>query len=987
MIYLLWEIANDIRKYVRMTVLPAMRSLFSSFRALAGIMLVMLVLQTLLSVICIFGVQNIKNAQTVLSEFKAELAGISDAVASAEGSFITSDAFKTALSSTSILIGALVIWGICAVTVYSKVSTSSAERDKYIWGMYITHGAKRRKIRGLLKNELYLPFLVSTAVAYPLSLWLLNRVSAAHGFVYSHSSLTLLLIILLSYICIRLVVAYQSLLIRSMTPTDMLVREDSPKSVSFPRRHGRLIRGFSPLRYASEAFIRMRKYYISLALIAAVPAVILVCFYVSSTSEDAYLDTKINEFSLTLPSGANEQEIKQITEKDIGSISGISQVESTAKFDASKIYTHILIDGSYYNSTDSSPLFTKTYAAGKINICIGNEQAERTLGCAYVPKRGKIDIVYPYGSTEYNIPVGTVLHFAVSKDGQTKLIDSDRLTKDLGENYTIVELEVASVNSLPRASLDKRGFTNITDTYFFLSPDDYKLITGRSQESFLSTVASDSYTYSPANPSSGEFTLTLPRDSFTERLCAGDIVKINGTMAAELSLTGDVPLDNGTVTRTWNSVFENKPFSAAYINSVTVDTESVLLNVTPQLTVVAYDSIIRDGCFALGTPAIPSKYDMYFASTHDRYELRGASVTLEDKEIILCRSSLTTPESNGSYAIFRDGYKNDSNDLLPLETLYADNGFDLVCADSTTLSALSLPLSLQKTKGVTLVLPVEHSHLALKSGDKIRIARTLYDVSNYSEASSVQGGNYDLLSSHLQSNSYEYLVMRIDEVIYSEDIKRASVLLSPDDFSSIIGKKAPYTSMTVFIDANMDSTEYASMREALSLWTKTSLLHPTVSSTGSYLQYLLRRNSNYESSLALVSSILPLLIPFIWYYPTATLFDRRRTEIAVLVSVGKKKRKIRAAFILEGIFAAIAAFAAVLLLCLPCMWVFKTVCTFAKLPLSFEYEFISLPILMGAGAFAALCAFLSMLVCYCTTASGRIKKSKIRRRKADDGNS
>ncbi len=984
---MLWEIANDIRKYVRMTVLPAMRSLFSSFRALAGILLVMLVLQTLLSVICIFGVQNIRNAQTVLSEFKAELAGISDAVASAEGSFITSDAFKTALSSTSILIGALVIWGICAVTVYSKVSAASAERDKYIWGMYITHGAKRRKIRGLLKNELYLPFLVSTAVAYPLSLWLLNKVSAPYGFVYSHSALTLLLIIVLSYICIRLVVAYHSMLIRSMTPADMLVREDTPKSVSFPRRHGRLIRGFSPLRYASEAFIRMRKYYVSLALIAAVPAVILVCFYVSSTSEDAYLDTKINEFSLTLPTGADEQDIKNIAESELGSINGISAVMSKAIFDASKIYTHILLDRQYYQTTANSPLFTSTYAAGNINICIGNEQAARTLGCAYVPKRGKIDIVSPYGSAEYNIPVGTVLHFAVSKDGHTQLVNPDRLTKDLGENYTIIELEVASVNSLHRASLDKQGFTNITDTYFFLNPDDYEVLTGKTEESFFSTIQKGDYTYTAAEPSSGVFTLTLARNSFTEKLCVGDIVKINGTMSAQLSLTGDVPLENDTATRTWNSEFENVPFSAAYINSVNIDSEFVLLNVTPQLTVVAYDSIIRDGCFALGTPEIPSTYDMYFASTHDRYEIKGASVTLADDAITLYSSTLTTPEKSGSYAIFRDGYKNDASTFLPLEELYADNGFDLVCADSTTLSALSLPESLKKTQGVTLILPADYTHLSLKAGDKIRIARTLYDVSNYSKASSVQGGSYDLLSSHLQSNTYEYLVMRIDDVIYSEDVERVSILLSPDDFSRIIGKKAPYTSMTVFIDANMDSTEYASMREALSLWTKTSLLHPTVSSTGGYLQYLLRRNSNYESSLALVSAILPLLIPFIWYYPTATLFDRRRTEIAVLASIGKKKRKIRTAFIIESIFAALAAFVAVLLLCLPCMWVFKTVCTLANLPLSFEYEFISLPMLIVTGAFAALCALVSILVCYGTTASGHIKKSKTRRRKTEHGNS
>ncbi len=969
-----------------MTVLPAMRSLFSSFRALAGIMLVMLVLQTLLSVICIFGVQNIKNSQTVLEEFKFELAGISDAVASSEGSFITSDAFKTALSSTSILIGALVIWGICAVTVYSKVSAAASERDKYIWGMYITHGAKRRKIRALLKNELYLPFIVSTALAYPLSLHLLNEVSASHGYSYSHSVLTLLLILVLSYICIRLVVAYHSLLIRSMTPTQMLVREDTPKSVSTPRRHGRLIRGFSPFRYASESFIRMRKYYISLALIAAVPAVIWVCFYVSSTSEDAYLDTTINEFSVTLPTGADEQELLKLVENELGSIDGISGVKSSAVFDASKIYTHILLDRDYYQTVSGSPLFTSTYAAGDIKICVGGEYTDGTLGYSFSPQRGKVNIVYPYGTSEYNIPVGTVLYFAVRKDGYTQLLDASELANDLGENYQIVELTVARVISAQSSNLTAKGFSNITDTYFFLNANDYFQLTGIAPEALSSTLEADSYTYTSAQPTSGAFELTVARNEFTEGLSAGDIVKINGTLSMQLSLTGDVPLQNTSVTHTWQKDIQDAAFSAAYINSVSVTGTSVVLNVTPQLTVVVYDSIVRDGCFALGTPTIPSEYDMYFASTHDRYEITNASVALQADKITLCPSTLTTPEAHGSYVILRDGYKKDTSSYILLEELFADNSFDLVCADSTTLSALSLPLS-PMASGVKVVLPASYTHLALKAGDKIRIALTLYDVSDYSADSSAQGGSYDLLSSHLESNTYEYLVLRIDEVIYLEDAERASILLSPKDFSSVIGKKAPYTSMTVFIDTDMDSADYASMREELSLWATSSLLHPTLSSTGGYLEYLLRRNSNYESSLSLVALILPLLIPFIWYYPTATLFDRRRTEIAVLAYMGKTRKKIRGAFIAEGVFAALAAFVSVLLLCLPCMWVFKTVCTLAKLPLSFEYRFISLPALLLAAAFAALCAFVSMLVCYSSTASGSIKKSKIKRRKTQNGNS
>ncbi len=108
---MLWEIADDIKKYVKMTLIPAIRNLFSSARSLVGMLLVMVILQMLLSVICIFVIENIKNQQTVLKDFQVTLATVSDIIEDAQGSFMTSDTFVTALNSTSIFIGALVMLG------------------------------------------------------------------------------------------------------------------------------------------------------------------------------------------------------------------------------------------------------------------------------------------------------------------------------------------------------------------------------------------------------------------------------------------------------------------------------------------------------------------------------------------------------------------------------------------------------------------------------------------------------------------------------------------------------------------------------------------------------------------------------------------------------------------------------------------------------------------------------------------------------------
>ena len=254
-----WEIANDIKRRVKMTIVPALRNLFSSTRSLIGLFLVMLIMQVLLSVICVFGIDNIKNQQAVLGEFEQVTETMAQTIKYQEGSFITSDSFKTAMSSSSVFVGALIIWGICAVSVYQKVMFASADRDKYIWGMYVTHGAKKKKIKGMLKSELYLPHAAATVLAYPISLILCSLFFAKQGRTFGFSFLTLIAIILLSYICIRLVVEYQCFLIRSMSCTQMLRNEDAPKSICFPRKFSKLIKGFSPIRYGSSAFLRMRK--------------------------------------------------------------------------------------------------------------------------------------------------------------------------------------------------------------------------------------------------------------------------------------------------------------------------------------------------------------------------------------------------------------------------------------------------------------------------------------------------------------------------------------------------------------------------------------------------------------------------------------------------------------------------------------------------------------------------------------------------------
>ena len=122
--------------------------------------------------------------------------------------------------------------------------------------------------------------------------------------------------------------------------------------------------------------------------------------------------------------------------------------------------------------------------------------------------------------------------------------------------------------------------------------------------------------------------------------------------------------------------------------------------------------------------------------------------------------------------------------------------------------------------------------------------------------------------------------------------------------------------------------------------------------------------------------IIPLIVPFIWYYPLSSLFDRRRTELYLLEAMGKKRSHVSKAFLVEGILVCICAFITVILLCYPAMFFFKTVCDYCKIPLEFEYSALSAPTLVLAAVFSCISAALSFAICFLSTMTRRRKNRK-----------
>ena len=981
---MLWEIANDIKRRIKMTVLPALRNLFSSVRSLIGMFLVMLVMQVLLSVICVYGIDNIKNQQTVLGEFEQVTETMAQSIEYQQGSFITSDSFKTAMSSTSVLVGALIIWGICAIAVYQKVMFASADRDKYIWGMYVTHGAKKKKVKGMLKSELYLPHAAATVIAYPLSLILCSLFFSDQGKTFGFSFLTVIAIILLSYLCIRLVVEYQWFLIKSMSCTQMLRNEDAPKSICFPRKFSKLIKGFSPTRYGTSAFLRMRKYYLSLALIAAIPAVIWVCFSVSSTSQSQYLASDIKEFSVTLGLGVDEEQMAQIQNDDITQLEGISSVSTSANYDAQKLYSHLLADKKYFSRTSNSPYYTTSYADNTMTLCCSDRSFKSRTGFSnpFVPE-GSVAIVAPKNDLKYKLQREDRVFFAVSKEnGTIRPIDKtqyDRLSDVPNNEYKYIALTVVGVSEVESQYIDDKGYLNVNETYMLLNPADYERIVGVSADKFSSRISyPDIVNISTLMNSNGSFTITLNKQDLKALPSAGDCIELSGSYTAKLNFKdGEYDMQGHQLM--------GRPFTLAYINSVTDKGFSIVLNVTPcdviELAKTG-SSVLGNAAsavLALGTPPLPSTTNRYCAATHENTQFINGTISINQATgITVYACSAVTAEAAGTHAVFPEEQLHRTDIGVKLEQYHVDNNFDIACGDTTTLSLLGygdIPNVL--AGNATLVLPssaLNHFNFAL--GDKLRLAITKEDIANYNDNGVLYGSSGDLLLDTLSKNQYDYVTVRVNSIIFRDDVTRPCVLLSADDFSAVIAKKAPYARFTISLDPEVGISQYATIIEKLNEWTRGKMFSPEISSMGAYLEHLLRRHANYERLMLLIGIIVPLIIPFIWYYPLVTLFDRRRTEVRVLEATGKKRRTIRGCFFVEGALVGASAFGAVLALCLPAMLIFKALCFICKLPLEFSFGSMRISTILIAAAASALCSVVSFGICYATTSTGRIKKKR-----------
>ncbi len=1006
---MLWEIKEYFRKLFSMTIRPAMKNLFSSKKSAVGMLCAMLILQTLLSVICITGVENIATQRDILNDHNANLASYEESAeeettvsentdsnsgtaASEEGRLLSSEV-SAALSGAPIFAGFLSLWVITAVIVYQRISSASADRDKYMWGMYVTYGAQRKKIKNILKYELYTVLAVATVPAYFIALKLCNLLVSSQGYKYAFEVIPFLLVLLISYICIRLVVSYEVKLIGRRSCTELLKEEEGPSKLSRPKRAGRLRLGFSPFRYAVTSFAHLRKYYIALALAAAVPAIIWICCQTAAYSQNQYLSSEIKEYKITFKYGISEKDIETIFSKELSEIKGVSSVSASASYPADEISMFMLADISQYKS-DADGIIDgyEVYADGDAMLAYAGQPFKTKTGFSPSVPQGSVSVIIPSDDTSYSFEEGQNLCVAVSRlDGKIRVGISDvnaRLEEDLSEEYEYRLFKINKISNM-RRTLASSNFLNIECPYFVFHEKDYEKITSISTDSFEQKLSSSAVSFNGSINADGSFELVLFKEGLVSLPSAGDSIRLNGQASYDITLQTE---EGETLNK-----LALLTFDTARINSVTDDGDNLRINVSPKASVTMKPDMTEPTVIHFGLPSqILSDTENSIYIQHDMREgaltVSATYITLDLSESILYTDPAVRSADAGTH--LKLGAQNLSDtakeNKLFLEHLYASNLFDIVCGDSMTSAALETDITIEDTGSTIIILPTGYAYdFDFKIGDTVRINRTNFDVSLY-ESENWQLDDAKERLSKLMGEDFEYIKLKITDIIYRDSIEKPMVIVSGDDFASAMNIDAPYTRLDVYLDNGIDSERYAALNDSIKYelqkiydLKKDKNYNAKITSTGAFLDFMLKKNANYGLWISVIGILVPMTLPFIWYYPLATLFERRKHDYITLKNLGKKKSKIRAIFIFEGLMAALTALLAISVLCYPCMFIFDFVCFFFELPIDFNISFLTPATFLLACTAGVACVALSFIICYFIAAPRNPKKSKSIKEKAD----
>jgi len=956
---MLWDVWEFIVDWFKLTLTPAMKNLFSSKKNFTGMFLAVLILQILLCVICIAGVSNIIGQNDILDDVERYIADDEELMWAVE----------VISNSTMILIGALCIWVICALTVYWKMTVAAADRSRYVWGMFICYGSARKKILKMLLCELNITMLVALVLAYPIAFLICREAAPATAEILaSPGSFWLAFIIVL--IAVRFCAGFQTRLICRQTCVSLLGGEGVVENIISPRRSGSLICGFTPLRIAKTVFWRSRRYYASLALAAALPAVIWVCCQTASVSEMTALDEDIEEFVISAPTGLASETLELEYFDELDDIEGVASIRAEAKGSGYSLGIHVLVESDNVTGNTEYVKLSELCADSKFSFVPCNDLSFFcNTGVSYSVAEGEAVVVFG-GRYRHDIwdesvepPNDLKKYLLVSPSAD----DLEYPKNLLDDSYDYIKLKIKDTVS---NSTDGVNF-NIDGVFVILNPTDYEKVTKLDAESRNFAVNSDIFEIDTSAYSDGSFQITAKK-SLLEQVpeVGGAIVIENSSIAytAEMDfLNQDKTKDeaenlehlvrNGVINSRVFMIYEVEEIGDTVRMRVAPQSVSIVMKIFP-----AGDKLTIN----IGTPILEgTRLKVIARNPKVDFSVSYSTVSLSGTATFDFMSDVSAEEIK-SFMVLEATDIADTDGVVWLEDVYATNEFTLVCADTITPASMGFEDIYVSERGAVVIIPTGGNiPFTVEDGQDLFIARSIpFDPSDYEDNYKFFDNNSYLLQRQMEASKYQYERLTVDEVVEG-NVDSVHIFVDEAVYSAIIGLEKPYIQLGVLIESDVTPDEYATITAELSEWVRLTTTDEepiSFSAVGEYFGVMLRAAADYSVWLRIIALMTPLLIPMIWYYPQSMTFARRRNDCRILLDIGRRKRELRRMFLWEALMAAAVAAVGVIVLTPIGMLIFDITIDLFEMPLEFDFASFDAVSFVLALAVSAACAAMTVII-------------------------
>ena len=385
------------------------------------------------------------------------------------------------------------LWLVLSTVAVGWVMTAVMESEAYVYGLFMIYGADRKQLSRQLSLEFILAGLPAVSAGIPLG-FLAYRLAGGSGGLSAGlifvSALAFLLLILVS-------ASFLSGRVLKRPCMGLLNASDTSDLTVSPRRSrlGGLKGRRGSLGSALLAFVRMRRHFISLALVTAIVAA--SAFGSLSLGGGAGQTADSPSHTFYFQSGVSAEDLRFNYLEPLDGHAAVREFSYAVTDTAEGLGTHLKLTEAQ-NPTRSGVYLGAQYATDSIRIACGDGDAYYELGgstpvppeFSHIP----IEAMSRLGYDLEAVPVGCAVYVFPEQTGPTldlKVGDHITLSLPTGQNGSLsqkvetesetVTLRIVDTVEVGNVIIPEDGtelFPRITEDYLYISPPDYEAFSG-----------------------------------------------------------------------------------------------------------------------------------------------------------------------------------------------------------------------------------------------------------------------------------------------------------------------------------------------------------------------------------------------------------------------------------------------------------------------------------------------------------------------------